>query len=190
MKRFFIFIFISFCSIIVAACGNDSLPQETIDDFTFIDQNNENFGTDDLHGHIWIADFIFTSCHTVCQPMTSEMALLQQKFKERGVDVQFVSFTVDPTIDTPKQLRKYIKNFTDDLSNWHLLTGYTQEDIESFAREQFKTIVQKHASSTQIIHGTNFYLIDHAGQIIGDYNYIDSTYYEKLLEDINMLLKE
>lgn len=173
---------------LLTACGNEPLPQETIDDFTFTNQNNQNFGTDDLKGHVWIADFIFTNCHTVCQPMTIEMALLQQDLKEKGFDVQFVSFTVDPTTDTPKQLRKYIRDFTDDLSNWHLLTGYTQEDIEVFAREQFKTIVQKPASSSQVIHGINFYLVDQTGQVIGDYNYIDPTYSERLLEDIKKLL--
>lgn len=187
MHRLVKLILISLCFIIVA-CSNESLPETTIGDFTFIDQNHNDFGTDDLHGHVWIADFIFTNCHTVCQPMTMEMAAIQQDLQEKGLAVHFVSFTVDPTIDTPEQLQQYIGNFTEDLSNWHLLTGYTQEEIEVFAREQFKTIVQKPASSSQVIHGTNFYLINQNGQLIGDYNYIEPTYYERLLEDIKELL--
>ena len=91
------------------------------------------------------------------------MADLQKKFKEEGIQVEFVSFTVDPTVDSPEVLKEYIHQFTDDETNWHILTGYTQEEIEVFAREQFQTIVQKPSSSNQVIHGTNFYLINQQG---------------------------
>lgn len=187
MKRLIMLTIIPFF-LVMTACSSHSPSYETIDDFTFINQNHRNFGTDDLHGHIWIADFIFTKCETVCQPMTIEMANLQEELKEKGVDVQFVSFTVDPEVDRPERLKKYILDFTDDLSNWHLLTGYTQEEIELFAQEQFRTMVQKPSSSSQVIHGTNFYLINQDGQLIGDYNYIDPTYYESIIEDIEKLL--
>lgn len=172
----------------LAGCSNSSPPIDKIEPFTFTDHNGDSFGMDNLKGDVWIADFIFTNCHTVCQPMTAEMASLQNKLKENGLPVNFVSFTVDPTIDTPEILREYAMNFTSDLSNWYLLTGYSQTDIENFARDQFKTIVQKPASSSQVIHSTNFYLIDQEGYRIGEYNYIDTNYYDDLVEDIEKAL--
>ena len=138
---------------------------------------------DDLTGTMWIADFIFTNCTTVCEPMTAEMAALQQKFKDEDIPVEFVSFTVDPTVDTPEILKSYVQNFTDDLSNWHLLTGYSQEEIETFARDHFQSIVQKPASSNQVLHGTNFYLIDEQGVLVNEYNYIDASYVDEMIRD-------
>lgn len=188
MKRQ-LFKFIIGLSFLLTACNSTSPPMEKIDDFTFTDQNGQRFGTNELQGNIWLADFIFTNCETVCRPMTSEMANLQAQLKVQGFPVHLVSFSVDPTTDTPEVLSNYMVDFTDDLSNWHLLTGYTQNEIEDFAREQFKTIVQKPNLSTQVIHGTNFYLIDQEGQLINEYNYIDPTYIETLLDDIEALLK-
>lgn len=189
MQRQFLGIFVILLSLLLSACDNSFPKREQIDSFAFIDHNGENFGTADLAGHVWIADFIFTNCETVCSPMTIEMANLQESFKEKGLPVHFVSFTVDPMIDTPEQLNKYKNSFSIDDTNWHFLTGYTQQEIEVFAREQFKTIVQKPDTSTQVIHGTNFYLINQNGELIGDYNYIDSTYDERLLQDIQKLIK-
>src|SRR5690606_25667449 len=107
--------------------------------------------TDDLNGTIWIASFIFTKCETVCPPLMFEMAALQKRFEEKGIEVELISFTVDPEVDSPEVLKQYIRHFTDNETNWNLLTGYSQEEIEGFAREQFQTIVQKPNTSNQVI---------------------------------------
>lgn len=173
---------------LLSACSTNKPIEKTVSPFSFTNQEGQPFGTNDLTGSIWIADFIFTKCDTVCQPMTAEMAFLQQKFKDEGIHVEFVSFTVDPTVDSPKALKSYAADFSDDLSNWRFLTGYSQDDIEVFARDQFQTIVQKPATSTQVIHGTNFYLIDQQGVLINEYNYIDTTYADDMIKDIKSLL--
>lgn len=116
--------------------------------------------------------------------MTVEMAQLQEKLHEEGIDMEFVSFTVDPLVDSPDVLKKYLQDFTEDDSNWHALTGYSQEAIETFAREQFQTMVQKPASSSQVIHGTNFYLIDKNGALVNEYNYISNSYVKEMIKDI------
>ena len=101
--------------------------------------------------------------------------------------MNFVSFTVDPDTDTPTVLKDYIANFTDDESNWHFLTGYSQQQFEAFAREEFQTFVLKHKSSTQVVHGTNFYLLDSEGYILKEYNFSNESYKEELLADLKRM---
>ncbi|MBE1554255.1 SCO family protein [Sporosarcina limicola] len=189
MKKIQTILFVLVCLSLLSACGAKTQTGTEITPFTFTNQEGQPFGTEELKGSIWIADFIFTQCETVCPPMTIEMASLQKKFKDEGIQAEFVSFTVDPTVDTPTLLKDYLKQYTDDDSNWHLLTGYTQEAIELFAREQFQTIVQKPATSNQVLHGTNFYLIDQQGFKIKEYNFVDTSYVEDLMKDIKKLQK-
>lgn len=172
---------------LLAACSSDPQNGKEIVPFSYTDQTGKPFGTDELAGKVWIADFVFTKCKSVCPPMTLEMADLQRKFEDEGIQVEFVSFTVDPTIDTPDLLKEYIHQFTDDETNWHMLTGYTQEEIVFFAREQFQTIVQKPSTSNQVIHGTNFYLIDQQGRIVNEYNYVDASYVKEMTKDIKKI---
>lgn len=189
MKRKFSWIYFCLICLWLAACQSNEAVYQKIDSFSFIDQNGESFGTEDLEGKIWIADFIFTNCATVCQPMTMEMAHLQDLFHTQGLPVEFVSFSVDPTIDHPNILKEYILGYTSDTKNWHLLTGYSQAFIEEFAREQFNTIVQKPEFASQVLHGTDFYLIDQKGNLRGVYNYIDQSYIETLTQDVKSLTK-
>lgn len=116
--------------------------------------------------------------------MMMEMASLQQIFEEQGLKVEFVSFTVDPEVDSSEVLKQYIQQFTADESNWHMLTGYSQKEMEAFARDEFQTIVQKPDTSNQVIHGTNFYLVDDHGYLVNEYNYMDESYIDEMLEDI------
>lgn len=121
--------------------------------------------------------------------MSVEMSKLQTAFKEKNIDVEFITFTVDPVSDSPEVLKEYVQQFTDDESNWHLVTGYSQEAIEKLALEQFQTIVQMPKNSSQVIHGTNFYLIDQNGRIVNEYNYVDETFTEQLLNEVQYLLR-
>jgi protein SCO1 len=175
--------------VLLAACGK-TIPDAQnwpVSDFTFTDQNGKPFGLKDLKGKVWVADFIFTNCETVCPPMTAHMAKLQQMAKEKGLHVEFVSFSVDPEVDTPEKLKEYAKKFNGDLSNWHLLTGYSQQEIEKFAEKNFKTIVQKPKNQSQVIHGTSFYLVDQNGKIVQTYSGVQDVPYEKILEHIQIL---
>lgn len=185
------YLFISLVfAVLLSACSSEPKNGKEIVPFYYTDQNGQPFGKDELEGKVWIADFVFTKCQTVCPPMTLEMADLQRKFEDEGIQVEFVSFTVDPAIDSPDLLKEYIHQFTDDETNWHMLTGYTQEEIEIFAREQFQTIVQKPSTSDQVIHGTNFYLIDQQGRIVNEYNYVDTSYVKEMTKDIKKIQKQ
>lgn len=171
------------------ACGKEIPDAKNwpIDSFTFTDQNNQPFGLEDLKGKVWVANFIFTRCADVCPPMTANMAKLQRMAKKEGLQVEFVSFSVDPENDHPEQLKAYIEKFHADVRHWHLLTGYTQQEIEAFAQKNFKAVVQKPAGQDQVIHGTDFYLVDQNGKIVQYYNGINDVPYEQILEHIKIL---
>ena len=177
------------CLLILSSCSGNQHTEKEVAPFSFIDQNEKPFGTDDLNGTVWIASFVFSNCETVCPPMMFEMATLQKEIEEKELKAEFVSFTVDPDSDTPEVLKEFIQQFTNNETNWHMLTGYSQEAIEIFAREQFQTIVQKPESSHQVIHGTNFYLVDDQGYVLNEYNYIDESYVEEIIEEIKEVYK-
>jgi len=186
LRRLFLVIF---ACLILSACGNN-IPNPVnwpIEDFSFTDQNHQSFGLKDLKGKVWVADFIFTKCPDVCPPMTANMAKLQDMAKEQGLDVQFVSFTVDPENDSPEVLKEYVEKFDADLTNWHLLTGYSQTEIESFARENFQAVVKKPEQGDLVIHGTDFYLVNQDGVIVKYYTGLNEIPFEEILKHIEAL---
>lgn len=178
-------------TLFLAACGqgiDDPLNWET-EEFTFTDHNNEDFGSSDLEGKVWLADFVFTNCTTVCLPMMANMKGVQEELQAQGLDVEIVSFSVDPTVDTPETLKSYAESYKADLTSWHMLTGYSQEEVAEFALENFKAIAQKPQDDDQVIHGTSFYLIDHEGVIMKDYDGLNPPV-EDIVRDAEILLEE
>jgi protein SCO1 len=155
--------------------------------FSFKDQNDEVFGSEDLKGKVWMADFIFTNCETVCPPMTAHMAKLQQMAKEENVNVDFVSFSIDPKRDDAEARTKFGENYDADFSNWHFVGGYSQEEIEKFAKESFKTPVTADPNSDQFIHATSFFLVDQNGKVVSRYDGVENTPYEQIIKDIKKL---
>ncbi|WP_102263305.1 SCO family protein [Mesobacillus jeotgali] len=177
--------------IFAAGCGNSGLKDAKnypIEDFTFTNQDGESVSKSDLEGKVWMASFIFTNCADVCPPMTANMSKLQDMIKEEGLkDVEIVSFSVDPAVDNPEALREYGKKFNVDFKNWSFLTGYTQEEIEKFALENFKTLVKKPETGDQVIHGTDFYLVDQNGDMRKYYTGLKEVPFEQIIEDIKTL---
>ncbi|MDM5208110.1 MULTISPECIES: SCO family protein [Cytobacillus] len=178
-------------TIILAACGQSGIENALnydVEDFNYTNQDNQAVGLSDLEGKVWIADFIFTSCETVCPPMTYNMSQLQDKVKEEGIEnVEFVSFSVDPTVDSPEALKDFANNYEIDFSNWHFLTGYTQEEIESFAVDSFKSLVKKPKNDDQVIHQTSIYLVDQNGVVMKDYDGVSDVPYEEIIADIKKI---
>lgn len=176
---------------LLTACGqgvDNPLNWET-EEFTFTDHNNEDFGSSDLEGKVWLADFVFTNCTTVCLPMMANMKGVQEELQAQGLDVEIVSFSVDPEVDTPETLKSYAESYGVNLSNWHLLTGYSQQEITDFAADNFKAIAQKPENDTQVIHGTSFYLINHEGVIMKDYDGLNPPV-EDIVRDAGILVEE
>lgn len=183
-------IIIGFCAAILAACsGNSSIPDTTnweLGEFQYINQDFEQVGLEDLKGEVTVVNLIFTNCTTVCSPMTANMARLQRMAGEDELDARFLSFSVDPEVDSPEVLKEFGENFQADFTTWDFLTGYSQTEIEKFGPENFKTIVAKPKNGGEVVHGTSFYLINQDGIIIKSYNGLDVPY-EEILEHIKIL---
>src|SRR5699024_5923739 len=132
ISRLFFIVIFSTLLIIFSGCSSEKSGRP-IEDFEFTNQNGEKVSLNDLKGDVLVADFVFTNCTTVCPPMTSNMTELQKRVEEAGYDdVTFVSFSVDPELDTPEVLKEYAKDYGINLDNWEFLTGYSQEEIENF----------------------------------------------------------
>ncbi len=180
--------------ILLAGCSNSDFQAETdyeVKDFSYTNQKNQEVSLKDLKGQVWIADFIFTSCETVCPPMTFNLTKLQGKLKEEGVeDYKIVSFSVDPETDTPEALSKYISNFEADTSKWDLLTGYKFDEVKDLAEHSFRSIVADDPNSNQMIHGTSFYLVNQEGTVVKTYSGNSDVPYDEIVEDMKILIKE
>ncbi|EEL58678.1 SCO family protein [Bacillus toyonensis] len=166
---------------------NNSLNWD-VQKFSFTDQNGKPFGSAELQDKIWVADFFFTSCQTVCPPMTANMAKIQRMLNTDGIkDVEFVSFSVDPEVDTPEKITEFMKVYEMDGNRTHFLTGYKRADIENFAKENFQSLVTKPENDTQVIHGTSFYLINKNGKVLKKYSGVENTPYDEIVQDIKKI---
>lgn len=188
LKRHIIILFA--LALILSACGQKGIKDGVkwpIEDFNVTDHNGEPFGLKDLEGKVWMANFIFANCPDICPPMTYNMGKLQKMAKEEGIEnIEFVSFTVDPEKDTPEALKAYGEQFQLDFSNYHFLTGYSQEFIEEFALENFKALVKKD-SEDYVIHQSYFYLVDKDGTTRKYYSGLNDVPYEEIIHDMKAL---
>lgn len=177
--------------ICLSGCSQEKLKGQKnwpIETFEFTQQDGKMFGLKELKGKIWISNFIFTSCTDVCMPMTFNMSKLQKMVEDEGLkNVEFVSFSVDPEVDTPEVLTNFALPFKVNFQNWHFLTGYNQERIEQFALINFKALVKKPESEDQVIHGTDIYLVDQNGKIVKYYSGLSDMPYDEIINDMKAL---
>ncbi|GHH99173.1 SCO family protein [Neobacillus kokaensis] len=177
---------------ILSACVNNKQKvvfplNMKVSNFEGVNQDEKPIDLSTLKGKVWIADFVFTNCDTVCSPMTSNMAELQRKLAKAGVKAQLVSFSIDPDYDQPQILKQYASRVGADFSNWNLITGYKQEFIESFANKSFMAPAAKLEGSNQFVHSTNFYLINKQGLVVQKYEGVSDPPYEQIIRDIKSL---
>ena len=161
----------------------------TIADFSLTNQNGETITQEDYKDKIYIADFFFTTCPSICPIMTKNMADIQNKIKS-DEDVLLLSHSVTPEIDSVAQLKKYaIEKGVDD-SKWNLLTG-DKKQIYDLARKSYLAVkTDGDGGPFDMIHTENFMLIDKKRQIRGFYDGTNQDDITRLLEDLNRLKKE
>jgi protein SCO1 len=181
---------------VLGGCGSKedveaSFPMSVeIDELEAVNQDGAKVRLSELNqDKIMITDFIFTNCDTVCLPMTANMAKLQSEIKRAGLedDVQLVSISIDPEQDTPETLTEYSKRHSADYSNWTFLTGYSREEIETFANVSFKTPAAKVEGSNQFVHATSFFLVSESGTLLNKYEGVSDPPFEDIIEDIGKL---
>ena len=156
--------------------------------FQLINQDGQAFGSSNLAGKIWIADFIYSTCPGPCPMISSRMSEMQKPLEK--TDVHFVSFTVDPEKDTPAQLREYAGRLKAQPGRWDFLTG-PKSEIYKLSQEGFKlAAVDRSSNNPEPLHSTRMILVDRRGQIRGYYDATTADAITKLLADTNHLLKE
>ncbi len=162
-----------------------------VQDFSYTNQDGNKVSLSDLKGKVWLANFIFTSCTTVCPPMTKNMSDLQDMLNDEKVkNYEIVSFSVDPTRDTPEALKTYISHYNADESNWNLVTGYRDKDIREFAEKSFQALAVPDPNSDQFIHGTSFYLVNKEGTVVKSYDGNLETPFEEIVRDVKILSEQ
>lgn len=161
----------------------------TIDQFSFLNQDGNSVTNKDLEGSIYVADFFFTICPSICPKMTSNLATIQEDFKPE--EVKLLSFSVMPWADSVSVLHNYAEVRGIDSKQWNLLTGDTEE-IYDLARKSFfaEKEIGLNKDSNEFLHTENFILVDQKGRIRGVYNGTLPLEMIRLKEDIKTLLKQ
>lgn len=156
--------------------------------FELTNQDGQPFGSRQLAGKIWIADFIFTSCPGPCPMVSSRMSELQKPLEK--TDVHLVSFSVDPEKDTPKVLRGYAEKLDAQPARWDFLTG-SKSTIYELSKNGFKLAVSDGSEEAGgPVHSTRMVLVDRHGEIRGYYEATAADAVTKLIADTNHLLRE
>ena len=171
----------------VARLSSHALPNYgVVPPFQLIDQDGQPFGSQQLLGRIWIADFVYSTCPGPCPMISSRMSETQKPL--RDTDVKLVSFSVDPEHDTPAVLRDYAARLNAQPGRWHFLTG-EKEAIYRLSHDGFK-LATAEGGATGPIHSTRMVLVDRGGVIRGYYDATDADAVTRLLADTNHLLRE
>ena len=145
--------------------GND----HKIADFAFTNQNGKVITQQDYENTIYVADFFFTTCPTICPKMTDNMVWLQNQLKNNP-EVKLLSFSVTPDIDTPEVLKKYALEKGVDDARWNLVTG-DKKDIYYLARKSYLAVkTGKPEELYDMVHTENFILVDKNKRIRGFYD--------------------
>ena len=157
--------------------------------FSLINQNGLNITDNDYSNKIYVADFFFTTCPSICPKMTANMGLIQEDIRTDN-QVLLLSFSVTPEIDSVAQLKRYAieKGVID--SKWNLLTG-DKTEIYELARKSYLAVkTSGDGGEHDMIHTENFILVDPEQRIRGFYDGTDTTAMDELLSDIRVLQEE
>jgi protein SCO1/2 len=164
-----------------------------IGEFSFTNQDGQPIGLKDLKGKVFVAEYFFTTCQTICPRMNGQMQRIQQAFKEE-TNFKILSFTVNPEVDTVEQLKRYAQEHQAIAGKWHFLTGEKTKLYEA-ARKYFFLLKKSEVENqgdvgSDFIHTNNFVLIDREQRIRGYYDGTNPKEVDKLIKDAKLILQE
>ena len=164
--------------------------KHTIADFFFLDQDSILISQKNIEGKIHIANFIFTTCGSICPKMTTNLKIINDSLKNHS-DIVLLSYSVTPWIDTPSVLKKYKARNDITNPNWHFLTG-SKNDIYSLARKSYfaEEDIGFSKDSSEFLHTEHFILVDRTKRIRGIYNGTLELEMQQMLDDIKNLENE
>lgn len=165
----------------------------TIQHFSFTDQLGKSFGSKELKGKIYVAEYFFTTCGTICPKMNAQMQRVQEAYNNQ-LDVQIISLTVDPETDTVAQMKMYADGHHANPKQWHFLTG-DKDQLYRLARESFFVLKPAETRNqgdvgSDFIHTNYFVLVDEQSRIRGYYDGTNPKEVTQLIGDIQKLREE
>jgi protein SCO1/2 len=158
----------------------------TVSDFSFINQNGDTITQKNYEGKIYVADFFFTTCGSICPKMTANLSEIQAAFL-KNPKVMFLSHTIFPEIDSVPVLKKYAKKNGVIDSKWNLVTG-NKKAIYALARQSYLAVKLGNPEELyDMVHTENFVLVDDKRQIRGFYDGTKKEDVQQLIKDIQFL---
>lgn len=168
--------------------GSDTL-YHAIGNFSFINQYRDTITEKTTNGKIYVADFFFATCQSICPVMSSHLTIVQKEF-ENDSSLLILSHTVNPMHDTVEVLQQYANRFGALKNKWHFLTG-EKKKIYAVAKDNYLVnALQDDGSAEGFLHSELFLLIDTKRRIRGMYDGTDSVQVKKLIDDIYILKQE
>lgn len=165
----------------------------TIGDFAFRNQNGEEITQEFVKNKVFVAEYFFTTCGTICPIMNKQMKRVQAAYSDNE-GVKILSFTVHPEVDTVEQMKRYAVGHDANDNQWQFLTG-NKEALYGLARKSFFVLKPAEAENlgdagSDFIHTNNFVLVDRKRRIRGYYDGTSTTSVDSLITDIERLLEE
>jgi protein SCO1/2 len=157
-----------------------------VPDFDLIDQDKKEINQKQLKGSIYVADFFFTRCGSICPKMTNQLTRVQEIFS-KDPSVKIVSFTVDPKFDSVEVLKKYSDEYSAIGGKWRFVTGPKNSIYALAQKGYFITAMEDTAHPLDFIHSDKLVLVDKQGWIRGYYNGTDQKEVDKLITEIKVL---
>lgn len=157
--------------------------------FNLINQEGKTITEKDYQDKIYVTDFFFVTCPTICPKMTKQMERVYSEFKSNN-DVLFLSHTVMPENDSVPVLNEYAKKHNIDANKWNLVTGDKKQIYDLARKTYFAAITEGDGGVDDFIHTENFVLIDKEKRIRGFYDGTSENDVDRLINDINTLLNE
>jgi len=192
-------IIFGFCVIFSVSCGENKAPENItpqdlpvlgngpIPSFGFINQNGDTVTEKNVDGKIYVADFFFTTCPTICPKMKNEMLRVQDAYRDDD-RVMILSHTIDPEHDTKQVLKEFADRLEIKGNQWHFLTG-DKDSIYSMAERYMISAVEDASAPGGFVHSGAFILVDGQRQIRGYYNGTSPQSVDSMIVDMKGLLR-
>lgn len=170
--------------------GKIDTVYHTIPAFKLVDQEGDTVTENTVKGKIYVADFFFGTCPSICPTMAQQMLRVHEKFK--GVDdFAILSHTIDPDHDTVAYLKGYAEKLgIENNSTWHFLTGVQEEIYELGEKDYMVTVGQDASAPGGFIHSGHFWLVDKDRRLRGFYDGTIASHVDRLMNDIKKLQTE
>ena len=161
----------------------------TVPDFILVNQNGDTITKDDFEGKVYVANFFFASCPSICPKMTDEVKGVQEEFKDND-DVLFISHTVDPERDSLPALKAFAEKHKANLNKWFFVTGNRDSIHNLAARGYLVPAAEDSRAEGGFFHSQDLLLIDKEKRMRGIYDSQDPAEIKRLKDEIKVLLYE